>query len=299
MTSPGLRLSLSELMMDASTGKVCSMQRAAIIGGRNDLCTSASRFTQGPLGASHGGDNGGAILMAVSEETYPAANAVNDGARQGLRLIHRAGRDTSSSDRTVVRVAKFATNLWRTINGEASPSCENSSAAGVCSQEGHLRCSLLALWQWVFPKPSIAVLRVQSWTALEGTPRYIELGADQVMKHTPEEKESQKEEEDVCEELKVIVRREIDRQRWRGEMSLRAYDHKKRGKEAVVVDSLASTSQDVGKPLPLVDKDAAWRSGGWIASAAQQRRAKALDGGSAVTKIRLTVAKGGGSGGAD
>lgn len=294
-TSPGLRQSLVALMFDACTGKVCSMQRAAIVGGRNDLCTSSSRFTQGPLGASHGGDNGSAFLLSVSEDTYPAANAVNDGARQGLRTMKMAGRDQASSDVTVVRVARFATTLWRTINGETSPTtARESSKPGVCSQDGQLRCSLLSLWQWIWSKTCIAVLRVQSWDGIAGTKRYLELGADKVMKFTAEEKDALNEEENACMGLKAIADSEIDRQRWRGEMSKRSFEFHKSEKAAapnVAVETLTSTSQDIGKPLPLVAKDAAWRSGGWVASTAQQRRAKGLDGGSAITKIRLTVAK--------
>ncbi|KAL7553517.1 hypothetical protein ACHAWF_016790, partial [Thalassiosira exigua] len=81
MTSSGLRLTLALLMMDACTGKVCSLQRVGSFCGQNRLVTSGSRFMNGPLGASCGGDNGSALLMTVSESTYPAANAVNDGAR--------------------------------------------------------------------------------------------------------------------------------------------------------------------------------------------------------------------------
>lgn len=290
-TSPGLCQCLAGIMFDACTGKVCTMQRAAIIGGRNDLFISAARFTQGPLGANHGGDNGSASLVSVTEDSHPAANAVNDGARQGLRLLNRAGRDNAYSDRAVVRVAKLATKLWRSINGEALPLPEQDSRRGACALDGHLRCNLLALWQWIWPKTCIAVLRVQSWGAIEGTPRYVELGADQVMKLTQEEKDATKEEDAALQPLKNIVASEIDRQSWRGEMSLRAHHFNKREQQdkVAVVDPLAGTSQDLGKPLPLVQKDAAWKSGGWITSTAQQRRAKGVDGGSAITKIRLTV----------
>ena len=140
----------------------------------------------------------------------------------------------------------------------------------------------------------VAVLRVQSWDGIAGTKRYLELGADTVMNITEEEKEAMQEEEEACKALKVIADIEIDRQRWRGDMSKRSYEFHKGEKATptVPVEPLTSTSQDLGKPLPLVAKDAAWRSGGWVASTAQQRRAKGLDGGSAITKIRLTVAKG-------
>ena len=51
-TSTALRLTLAELMLEACTGKVCSRQRAAIIGGksRGALSESGSRFLHGPLG---------------------------------------------------------------------------------------------------------------------------------------------------------------------------------------------------------------------------------------------------------
>ena len=102
-----------------------------------------------------------------------------------------------------------------------------------------------------------------------------------------EEKDATKEEDAALQPLKNIVASEIDRQSWRGEMSLRAHHFNKREQQdkVAVVDPLAGTSQDLGKPLPLVQKDAAWKSGGWITSTAQQRRAKGVDGGSA----RLTV----------
>jgi hypothetical protein len=58
-TSPSLRQTLAMIMMDACTGKVCSMQRVGSIAGRNDLISSAARFLCGPLLASHGGDCGG------------------------------------------------------------------------------------------------------------------------------------------------------------------------------------------------------------------------------------------------
>lgn len=74
-------------MTDACTGKVCSTQRVGAIAGRNDLINATARFMNGPLGASHGGDNGSAMLVAVSSGGFPSANAVNDGARRGLRLL--------------------------------------------------------------------------------------------------------------------------------------------------------------------------------------------------------------------
>ena len=61
----------------------------------------------GPLGSSYGGDNGSALFLTVSNEVFPAANAVNDGTRMGLKLIMRAGLDSSFKEETVVRVASL------------------------------------------------------------------------------------------------------------------------------------------------------------------------------------------------
>mmetsp|Transcript_9110 Transcript_9110/g.13611 ORF Transcript_9110/g.13611 Transcript_9110/m.13611 type:complete len:86 (-) Transcript_9110:2664-2921(-) len=76
-----------------------------------------------------------------------------------------------------------------------------------------------------------------------------------------------------------------ERQKWRSEMALKAYQ--KHTKEAVV-DS--AVSQGLGVPLPLVARDETWKLGGWATSASCQRRAKGLDGGAAISKVRLKVA---------
>ena len=139
------------------------MQRIGVIAGRNDLIATLARFYNGPLGACHGGDNGSALLMTVSGATLPAANAVNDGARRGMRLLSRAGhssKETSISEELIVRVALFATKLWRTINGEHADGHEK---VGVCAFDGALRCSLLGLWQWIWPKGCWAAMQVQAW----------------------------------------------------------------------------------------------------------------------------------------
>lgn len=278
--------------MDASTGKVCSMQRVGAIGGRNDLVASASRFLNGPLGASHGGDNGSAVLTTVSPTAFPAASAVNDGARRGLRLLSRAGHPKETVDQaTIVRVARFATRLWRTLNGEPTeaPSYKSTKIPnGVCAYDGALRCSLLALWQWIWPKGCFAVLAVQSWNPEVNLERYKELGAHEVMQTTEEEKAEGAQEESVYEDINGIVSMELDRQAWRGEMSRKAYDMFRASKQGSMQD-VAKAEQGIGQPLPPIERDAAFRQGGWIASAAQQRRRLALDGGGAVTKLRLTV----------
>ena len=285
MISPGLRLTLALLMMDACTGKICSLQRVGSFCGQNRLCSSGSRFMNGPLGASNGGDNGGALLLTVSAFTYPAANAVNDGARRGLALLKDKGGPYSSQ--TVVRVAKFATKLWRTMNGEEVSADEISSPiVGVCTHDNQLRCALAALWQWIWPDECLQLKRAQSWHAMEHTPQYYLLGLNDVLKTTAEEKDDAVLEDKALAPLSQVVEVEIDRQKWRGEMASEAYSYFKSSKQK---NDGSLNLTEVGQPLPIVKKDAAWKLGGWVASTAQQRRSQGADGGQAVTKIRLNV----------
>jgi hypothetical protein len=285
--------------MDSCTGKVCSMQRVGAIAGRNDLITSVARFFGGPLGACHGGDNGSAILMAVSAGTFPAASAVNDGARRGMRLLSRAGHPSSQVHKEVVRVAIFATRLWRTINGEPAEHPRETPPpgarlVGVCAYDGILRCSLLALWQWIWPKGCFALLQVQSWEDNGKAPKEYFSGARHlVMQISEKEKALAAAEENSLAEIYRLVELERDRQVWRGEMAQKAYDMQKASassnKGSALPQEVGAAEKGVGQPLPPIARDTAFRQGGWIASAAQQRRALALDGGTAVTKLRLKV----------
>ena len=302
-TSPSLRHTLAALMMDACTGKIASMQRVGAIAGRNDLLSSAARFFNGPLGASHGGDNGSAIVMFVSAATHPSASAVNDGARRGLRLISRAGHPRSSApapDDVVIRIAVFATRLWRTINGEhpvpssttLNVNATSPSLVGVCAYDSALRTSLLALWQWLWPKGCFAVLRTQDWKDNSPGPP-----TDKVMHITEAEKEAAMAEEASLADLSRLVNQEIDRQAWRGEMAAKAFQLSTSGSSGGSSSKnnkvdLAAAEQGLGQPLPPILRDAAFKQGGWIASWAQQRREKSLDGGSTVTKLRLKVGGG-------
>jgi len=285
-TSPGLRITLASLMMDACSGKICSLQRVGSFAVQSTFCASGSRYLNGPLGPSCGGDNGSALLLAVNESTYLAADAVNTGARRGFRILRdtckeKAEGNTSSND-TILRVAKFAAKFWRTINGEQVGPASALRPVGVCAHDGHLRCALVSLWQWIWPKHCYQVMRAASWYQMyEGTMKFHSLGFDQVMASTPEEREACKVEDDVIlAPLVLLVNAEIDRQKWRGEMAAKAYEYFLREKKPPA---------EIGQPLPIVKRDTAWKLGGWVASTAQQRRAMGADGGSAVTKIRLMV----------
>jgi protein-disulfide isomerase-like protein with CxxC motif len=282
-TSQGLRLTLALLMMDACTGRVCSLQRVGSFCGQRSLSASGSRFMNGPLGPSYGGDNGSALLMIVSDFYYPAANCVNAGARVGLRLL-KGGKDSKYSNQVVIKVATFASRLWRTINGEKCDrftSSENTETFSVCAHDTHLRCALVALWQCLWPSKCTQLMRAQSWHVMEGTPQYSAMGLDKVLKQTLEEKESTDKEEEVLKPLSDIVDVELERQKWRGDMAAKAYEYYERENR---------TSQaEIGQPLPIVEKNGAWKLGGWVASTAQQRREKNLDGGRAVRKINLHV----------
>jgi len=242
----------------------------------------------GPLGASYGGDNGSALLLTVSDATYPAANAVNDGARRGLRLlrdscvedpdaIERVKARTNYDVNAIARVSQFATKLWRTINGEHLGPGDTTSRRtnfGVCAHDTHLRCALVALWQWIFPR--------QLLLTRSSTPQNTSLGLNHIMKATTEEEEAASLEDESLKPLIKVVEDEIDRQKWRGEMAKEAFD-------IIMSTKENSNLADVGQPLPLVKRDDAWKLGGWVASTAQQRRKKLADGGIGVTKIRLMV----------
>ena len=280
-------------MMDACTGKICALQRVGSFCGQNRLCAAGSRFTNGPLGASNGGDNGSSLLLTVSNITYPAANAVNDGARQGLRLLKDTGRDKSGNDNGIytktaaVRVARFASRLWQTINREVvSPVAESlpCEIVGVCAHNNHLRCSLIALWQWIWPRQCYQLLRAQAWHVMEGKTHYDSLGLNHVMKTTAEEKEAAIIEDQALTPLSKVVEAEIERQKWRGDMANEAYKKCSKGLSKETINLT-----EVGQPLPVVEKDTAWKLGGWVASTAQQRRNQGADGGCAVTKIRLNI----------
>jgi len=110
------------------------------------------------------------------------------------------------------------------------------------------------------------------------------------MKFTDEERAAAMVEENALADINRLVNVEIDRQKWRGEMSQKAYEIFKATKGSKTpMQDVAAAEQGIGLPLPPIERDGAFRCGGWIASAAQQRRAKALDGGTAVTKLRLKV----------
>lgn len=223
--------------------------------------------------------------MGVSDFSYPAANAVNAGARFGLRLLKDPCKDKKYRDETVIKVAIFASRLWRTINGEQcskhSSSQEKTETFSVCAHDTHLRCILVALWQCIWNKHCMQLMKAQTWHAVEGTPQYYAMGADKVLKQTPDEKSATAREDEVLQPLADIVETELDRQKWRGEMAAKAYEYFERDHK--------NNQAEIGRPLPLVEKNAAWKLGGWVASTAQQRREKNLDGGRAVRKINLHV----------
>ena len=159
---------------------------------------------------------------------------------------------------------------------------------GVCAFDGHLRCSLLALWQWIWPRQCPSVVMVQSWKAREGTQMYdADLGAHHVMKTTDEERAAATAEEGALDGIGRMVNVELDRQKWRGEMCTKRYDLFKAGGKSTV--DAGAAEQGIGQPLPPIQRDLSFKQGGWVASAAHQRRALALDGGTAVTKLRLKI----------
>jgi len=290
LSSRSLRHTLALLMMDACTGKVASSFRvgSAI---RNDLVVASYRYFSGPLGASHGSDNGSAVHTAVKAATMPVAAAVNDGARRGLRLLTKLGKleqgkaVTMKPGAMIIRVATFASRLWRVINGdEADSQCDEGLRH--FAYDGELRVSLLSLYQRLWETTCPAVDYFQKWVRKEGlTADLKELGSQNVMRTSSEENVAAAKEGSSLAGLKSLVQKEIDRQEWRCKMVSKAYE-RSRFQTSAKID-VAAKEQGIGEPLPPIERDAAFKQGGWISSAAQQRRDRHLDGGTAVTKIRV------------
>ena len=294
-------------MLDACTGKIFLNKRAATIANYNDAVLGGARMFNGPLGASYGNDVGNTLLLSLTEGSSPAANAVNNGARRGLRLIRTAGKPINankanqkkpSSEETIVQVAQFATNLWRTMNGELGGRLnekDRSTASvtcvidGVCAYDGYLRCTLLSLWQCIWPNSKNsnglcpAVQRVQSWKQHSETKKYKDLGADKVMSVEVDEKMAAEIGYKANESFRKIIISEIDRHRWRGEMAKKSKTASNTSKDPTAV------SLGLNLPLDVIEKDDAWKLGSWVTSAAHQRRALGSDGGSMFTKLRLTM----------
>ena len=208
----------------------------------------------------------------------------------------RAGhpKETGVGEDLVVRIAHFATNMWRTINGEpikleSSSPGDFKGNTGICSSDAQLRCSLLASWQWLWGKGCPALIQVQVRKSNEWTKGYNELGVDRVMKTSEQEKICATEEEKSLSDLHRLVSMELDRQIWRSEMAMSAYTIYKTTKSTKTTSDASSTELGIGQPLPPIARDRAFKQGGWIASCAQQRRKALLDGGIAVSKIRLKM----------
>ena len=292
--SPGLRQTLAMLMFDACTGKICSTQRVANIASSNDFIMSGVRQYDGPLGSTYGSENGSSIHTTVGEYNTPAADAVNDGARSGFRLLRTAGQKVEGNEDVIVRVAKFNSSMWRLVNGELGGTeivdahdrnqCV-SIVDGICANDGQLRGILLALLQWLWPKGCFAVMRVQSWRDLQNPARLNDLGIIDVMRMSNSEKAAAAMEDKSCEDLRGIINEEKGRQVWRGEMA------ETRRKEVVATKDPSLNAQGVYYPLDIIKRDEAWKLGSWVSSAAQQRRARGADGGSSVsvTKLRLKI----------
>lgn len=265
------------------------------------MISSVSRLVCGPLGGCAGGDNGSALLMTVSENNYPAAHAVNHGALEGLRMLKHAGKDDQAySEKAVIRVAQFATKLWRTMNGEmgigsvvdndvmTTTTTKNKGLlyvdpTGICAFDGHLRIALLSFWQKIWPRECYSIHLVQMWREKRGlvVPNVIEPNRAKLEDIRNDERE--------LEDLSRVVQSELGRQNWRGEMATKAYNYWAKDGKRGMKDLSGSASQGLGHPLPVVEKDKAWKMGGWSASSAQQRRKMALDGGTAVNRIRAKM----------
>jgi hypothetical protein len=71
---------------------------------------------------------------------------------------------------------------------------------------------------------------------------------------------------------------------WREEMAAKSYGFLKGSPEELLMRQLQNKGLD--NLCPPIQRDKAFKAGGWIASAAQQRWALVLNGGTAVTNLR-------------
>ena len=145
----------------------------------------------------------------------------------------------------------------------------------------------MALWQWLWPSGCYAILQVQIRGSTEWNQNnYRDLEVDKVIKTSPIEKTAAAIEEASLQGIRDLVSKELARQIWRGEMAMASYEIYENTKSSATSMDPSASEQGIGHPLPTIQRDTAFMQGGWIASAAQQRRAKNLDGGTAV-KLRL------------
>ena len=135
---------------------------------------------------------------------------------------------------------------------------------------------------------ALPLYKSNTWKSHENTQHYKDIGADRVMKISKEEREASNAEEACLGEINRLVTLEVDRQQWRGEMAMKSYEFYKISKaNNMTTPDPSALEQGIGQPLPPIQRDNAFKAGGWVASAAQQRRNLALDGGTAVTKLRI------------
>lgn len=122
------------------------------------------------------------------------------------------------------------------------------------------------------------------------------IGAEDVMRVTEEYREAAAAEDAACVSLKTVVKREINRQRSRGEMAKVAW--RREASSGTGRDTVGG-GQGMDRPLSTVERDHAWENGGWVASAARHRRRKREDGGPVggpvVKKVNISMKSGDGN----
>ena len=65
---------------------------------------------------------------------------------------------------------------------------------GVCAHDTHLRCTLVVLWQWIFPRQ---LLLTRPSAAKELVPKNSSAELSQIMKATSEEEDAAKLEDEA------------------------------------------------------------------------------------------------------
>ncbi|GMH57512.1 hypothetical protein TrRE_jg7319, partial [Triparma retinervis] len=264
-----MRKIIVDLMLDCITGKICVMQRAAIMtNGKYDHFTGMNRCLNGPLGASHGDMNGNGVLTNIVEKNSPAAFHVNNGARAGFRLMRKAGGSREFGSRTVARAAKVGSKLWDMVIGKVGMVWGLEGGGNLDSDH---KVNLDILWGWLFnPAEKGCPALKCAWEWLKDPAKEAQnrekLGLEGIKVWGREDDQILVEElKKLAEPVQKIEREEEEIHDFRMKMASK--------QQEILKTSLGSVTREAYDILNIcrVSDDTRWKQGGWAGSVAVQR----------------------------
>ena len=265
-----MRKIIVDLMLDCITGKICVMQRAAIMtNGKYDHFTGMNRCLNGPLGASHGDMNGNGVLTNIVEKNSPAAFHVNNGARAGFRLMRKAGASREFGSRTVARAAKVGSKLWDMVIGKVGVVWGLEGGGNLDSDH---KVNLDILWGWLFnPAEKGCPALKCAWEWLKDPAKEAQnrekLGLEGIKVWGREDDQILVEElKKLAEPVQKIEREEEEIHDFRMKMASK--------QQEILKTSLGSVTREAYDILNIcrVSDDTRWKQGGWAGSVAVQRK---------------------------